>query len=480
MRYIRVLFIVLCGVLSAESSTDSMDFRDIFDSADSTKSTQPIESTESIDIKTAWHMVLDTSDALKAQELNTKRAEKLSLGSKLSFLPEINAKIAYLHLDKPIEASITQTNIPKSSLATLPPQMLPLLSSLGAPIHLVNQNVMIGALNIIYPLYVGGARYRAIKIADIAKKDAKEAYRLKTLATFEELVGIYYAEVLAKEVAEVLAQIKDGTALHYHNALDLEKSGQIAHIEVLGAQVADDKAQSKLKESKNALDIASLALQTALSKDNITSVSALAISDKSFESEEYYVARALEAYPALRSLELKIDSAKQAKKLAIAPFLPQVVGMGSYFFTDSQKSLLTQNIPTWYVGVMANVSILTSSARIQKYQAAKITQLELESLKAQAKKDLTLLVRKTYKQAVYARDEYHSLQSSIALARENLKLQQQAFKQGLATSAQVIDAQNTLQSALIEQKTICYKAIVALAKLLALSDDIESFYEFQH
>ena len=49
----------------------------------------------------------------------------------------------------------------------------------------------------------------------------------------------------------------------------------------------------------------------------------------------------------------------------------------------------------------------------------------------------------------------------------------------MATSAQVIDAQNMLQSALIEQKTIAYKAIIALAKLLALSDDIESFYQYQ-
>ena len=88
-------------------------------------------------------------------------------------------------------------------------------------------------------------------------------------------------------------------------------------------------------------------------------------------------------------------------------------------------------------------------------------------------------MRRTYKEALYAREEYLSLHSSIQLAQENLKLQQNAFKQGMATSAQVIDAQNMLQSALIEQKTIAYKAIIALAKLLALSDDIESFYQYQ-
>ena len=136
-------------------------------------------------------------------------------------------------------------------------------------------------------------------------------------------------------------------------------------------------------------------------------------------------------------------------------------------------------MPRWYVGVGVSMPILTPNARIQKYQASKLAQLELESLKAQATKDLTLLVRRTYKEAVYAREEYKNLYSSIQLAEENLKLQQNAFKQGMATSTQVIDAQNMLQSTLIEQKTIAYKAIVALAKLLVLSDEIETFYEYQ-
>lgn len=189
--------------------------------------------------------------------------------------------------------------------------------------------------------------------------------------------------------------------------------------------------------------------------------------------------KTLANYPALQSMDLKIESATQATKIARGAFLPQVVGMGSYIVTDKQDSLLIQAMPRWYVGVGVSMPILTPNARIQKYQASKLAQLELESLKAQATKDLTLLVRRTYKETVYAREEYKNLYSSIQLAEENLKLQQNAFKQGMATSTQVIDAQNMLQSALIEQKTIAYKAIVALAKLLVLSDEIETFYEYQ-
>ncbi|STP13265.1 outer membrane efflux protein [Helicobacter mustelae] len=93
---------------------------------------------------------------------------------------------------------------------------------------------------------------------------------------------------------------------------------------------------------------------------------------------------------------------------------------------------------------------------------------------------MEVLARKTYKEVTFAQQEYWSLDSSIKLAEENLKLQEEAFIQGLATSVQVTDARNLLASTLVEQKTIAYKYIVLLSKMMALSDDIALFYKIQY
>lgn len=432
------------------------------------------DSTTFIDIRSAWEIVVQNNDALKAQDYNLQRAQKLALGSKLSYLPEVSFSGAYMYFDKPMSHQLLTQN-----LSAIPPQLDSLLASLGKPITLLQRDVMIGAFNIIYPLYTGGVRTAGVQLAQIAQKDASLALRLKKLATFEEFINIYYGDVLAREIREVLAQDYEAAQLHYYNALNLQESGQIARIEVLSSQVASDKSKNKLHQAQNTYKSANLALQTALDSEHIEPSSRLVLSEKALKDEEYYVQKTLSSYPALQSMDLKIESATQATKIARGAFLPKVVGMGSYILTDRQDSLLIQALPTWYFGVGVSVPLITPNARIQKYQASKLAQLELESLKAQATKDLTLLVRRTYKEAVYAREEYQSLLSSIELAQENLKLQQNAFKQGMATSTQVIDAQNMLQSALIEQKTIAYKAIVALAKLLVLSDEIESFYQYQ-
>ncbi|WP_395149072.1 TolC family protein [uncultured Helicobacter sp.] len=433
------------------------------------------ETLEAIDVRSAWDIVVHNNDGLKAQDYNVQRAQKLALGSKLSYLPDVRFSGAYLYFDNAMNYQLTPPNIGSASI----PQLDSLLSAIGKPVTFLQRDVMIGALNIVYPLYTGGVRMAGIQLAEIAKKDAQFALELKKLATFEEFISLYYGDVLAHEIKDVFAQDYEATQLHYQNALNLQKSGQIARIEVLSSQVASDKSKNKLHQAQNASISANIALQTALDNKNITPSSKLILSQKPLQDEEYYVQKTLANYPALQSMNLKIESATQATKIARGAFLPQVVGMGSYIVTDKQDSLLIQAMPRWYVGVGVSMPILTPNARIQKYQASKLAQLELESLKAQATKDLTLLVRRTYKEAVYAREEYKNLYSSIQLAKENLKLQQNAFKQGMATSTQVIDAQNMLQSTLIEQKTIAYKAIVALAKLLVLSDEIETFYEYQ-
>ncbi len=434
-------------------------------------------TAEEVTFEQAYALLLETSDAIKAQDLSVDRAKKLALGAKLSFLPEINASVFYTHLDRKIQEQLPMdtSSIPPA----LSQQFAPLLSALNQPIVLLDQNIIIGALTMIYPLYTGGARIQGSKIAAIAHKDAKEALRLKKLSSFEELANVYYGAVLAENLAQVLAQSSQATKQHYANALALEKSGQIARVEVLAAQVAHDKSLNALSQAQNAATIASLTLNSTLSSQNLAPIDTLKLVEKPLPPESIFIQKTLASYPVLTSLDLKVQSAKEAKTLALAPFLPQIVGFGAVYANNANHALIMRAIPTWHIGVAANLSLITPKARIQHYQAAKLTQLEMQSLANQARKDITLLVKNTYKQALYAQEEYKSRISSINLAKENLKLQENAFKQGLATSMQVIDAQNALQNALIEQQTSAYKAIIALARLFALSDDIEGFYPYR-
>ncbi|BEG57632.1 Lipase-like protein [Helicobacter sp. NHP21005] len=457
-----------------------------------------------ITLKQAWGMVLANYDGIKAQDYAEKKAKKLSTAAKLSFLPEIDLSAFYAHLGKPVTISpfSGSDKAQIQNFATGLERFLgqPALAQMGGmavahgignmiggltqPFLFSKQNIVMGALSIIYPLYMGGERFYMTKLASLAHKESMEVSRLKKLSTFQELVKIYYGLVLNMEVDEVLKDVQAGHLKHYQNALKRLKAGQIAKVEALSAQVAYEKSKTKSMQADDALEVATLAFNTILSSQNIPVEKAhfaptahLNIRPKALPSLAFFEQETLSSYPVLRSLAIKQQSARQMTKLQVAKFLPHFNFFGAYLMKENNSTMMNM-IPEWFVGVGARLPILTPNGRIMHYQAAKIDELQTSALQSQAKKDMELLVHKTYLQCQALLKEYKSLDTSVELAKENLKLQEEAFNQGMATNAMVVDARNSLAGILVEQKTHAYKYISALVDLMVLSGHTDLFYDF--
>ena len=159
-------------------------------------------------------------------------------------------------------------------------------------------------------------------------------------------------------------------------------------------------------------------------------------------------------------------------------YLPEVFLFGSYNLYE-QDTLAADLNPDWMVGVGVKIPITTRTGRSGKLKAAKSTIIELEHLTTQAIQDLKLLVEKTWREASTALEEYNGLKSSLALARENIRMRDIAFAQGLSTSLEVVDAKLFLVSVKIQRQAAAYQYIVSLARLLALSDQMASFSNYQ-
>ncbi|RDU72950.1 TolC family protein [Helicobacter aurati] len=441
------------------------------------------ESTHPFSIQEAWQQVLATHEGVRSEMLNTQKADKLALASKLSFLPEISLSALYLHLDKKLELDVIHDRAAlqqiQANIGNTNPILSNILTTISTPITLMQQDAVLGALNIIYPIYTGGKRWYGSKIANVLAKDSREALRLRELATFEELVGIYYAVVLHKEILKVSEEMEQGALIHYQNANKLYKLGQIAQIELLTAQVAYDKAKNVTLAARNTLEVSQLALDSILNSTHVVPTSSLSLENYTLQNKQYYIDSALQSYPALRIAANNKQIAEYKKHIAFGNFMPKLIAFGSFIATDN-RSRLEQIAPNWFMGIGANWSILSPDGKIQKYQIAKIEQLHATALESQAIKDIELLVAKSYKQVIFTHQEYNSLNSSILLAKENLRLQEKAFLQGIATSTQVNDARNALLSSLTQQQSIAYKEILYLAKLMALHGDITKFFTIVH
>lgn len=438
---------------------------------------------ENLSFSNAWQLVLANNHSIKASSIAVQKSEKLNEANTMLYLPKIDLNVSYAYLGDPVslDAGMALKDATQNLSNPIVQDAVNKLASHLTPLELSNQNVVMASVKILYPLYAGGAIKSANELGKLALKDAKEALRLKTLSTFEKLAGIYYGVVLNQAVLKTLQEVENGHKLHLENAKKLQQAGQIAKIEVLSAQVAYNRAKNDTLKAKDSLEVAQLALQTILSDEKATyqPSAKLGIDSKSkIPSLPRLLNQTLDSYPLLNQVKIKEEQAQEALKLVRSKFIPHFALFGSYTY-HRQNSILGSSMPSWYVGIGMTMPLLDNTGSYQKFQASKIAQLEVSQIKAQAIKDISLLVEKTYKEALQAKEFYFVLNSSIQLAEENLKLQEQAFKQGMGTSAKVVDARNLLSKAKIEQQSIAYKYILSIAKLMALSDQIQNFEQYQ-
>lgn len=470
---------------SVESSADLRDSTKSESSAlDSLTIIKEIDKHHTtLRIRDAYEKVLQNNDSLKASQSAVQKAQKLKTGAYMLFAPEIDIVGNYTFMEK------TSIEIPPINL----PQAMG-----GIPINIPSMDLhknhfAFGIINAVYPIYTGGKRLSALKLSKLNVQDSELLMQLNKINLFEKLVKSYFGVKLSYDVHKTLKDGELGALAHLNNAKKLQENGQIAKIEFLGAKVEYDKAKNKTHEARDALDIALLAFKTILQDENLANSVELSESgeiinltltselvtalDAQLKPLQYYKDTAISAYPALKSLEVKKLQTKELTEIEFGNFLPTIGLYGGYVI-KANNTMLNRAIPSWFLGITAKVSLISTSGRIFKYQASKIAQNEVDYLHRQAKSDILLLIETTYKEVLSAKESYKNHSSTIELATENLNLQEKAFINGMASTVQVSDARNQLSLAKIDAQNSQYAYAIALAKLYAITNDMESFWAF--
>ena len=343
---------------------------------------------------------------------------------------------------------------------------------------LTERDIFTSSIRAIWPIYTGG---RINAVQGVAKAQFDEAgylLSMKQLEKFDDLVKYYFAVVLSEEVFKTRVEVEQGLQKHYNNALKLEEQGQINKLERLQAQVSLDKSRIERKKSLRDAQIAQVALARLLkSKEKVLPTTSLFIND-SLPELSLYINKSLADFPALKVLDAKQKQANGLIQVEEGKYYPEVYLYGNYNLYE-EDNLASQIAPDWEIGVGVKVPILDSSGRSGKTKAAHSSVLQIKYLKAQAVEDLSILVEKSYREANQSLEEYQGLASSLSLADENLRLRNKAFKQGISTSVDVVDAQLFVASIKTQRLVAAYQYVLSLSKLLTLSVDIDNFKHYQ-
>jgi outer membrane protein TolC len=425
----------------------------------------------------AWQQLLQVSDKLQASTEEVNRAEAEKDASDDLDLPSLSINGSYTRLDKPIELDLRDLN-PLASLdpAALPPALGGALASIPGSLFVTpftEQEIFRSSLQAMWPIYTGGriSAAQGIQAAHVAEKE--QQHQLSTRELFLQLVERYYAVSVSHSLANTKQQLTLSLAEHADHAFKLEQQGQIAKVERLNAQVALENAKVDYASARRQLEMTQIALSRMLHEQAVDTSSPLFMVANS-PSLPQLNRLTLSQHPALKLLEAKERQAQGLIDVEKGSYYPTVFLYGNYTLYEDD-SLLSKVEPDWMVGVGVKIPLLSRDGRSGKVEAAKSALLQARHTKAQTQQDLSLLLDQSYRQLLQAQEEVASLHISLTLAQENKRLRDLAFSQGLSTSIEKVDAELKLSAVQTQQLAARYRYVLAYAKLMAISGQLDEF-----
>ncbi len=296
----------------------------------------------------------------------------------------------------------------------------------------------------------GVADYRRTRAAEAVARARSEIAARGLVLT---VVQNYYRFIVAQRKHET-AQRAAAQGQHFLDISQrLEQGGEVAHSDVIRAQIQFQQQQRDLQESELEMNRSRLELAVVIFPDfneNFSLVDDLQTPETLPSFPEIQTAAGRQN-PQLQAAVGALEEARQEVGAAWSGFMPSLrfdyfYGIDANHFATRQfdpasqlsvpnlgyAATATLQLPVWNWG--ANRSKLKQASLVREQAQVELTF---------AQRQLLANLRTLYDEARTARSELDSLNQSAELAAEGLRLTTLRYQAGEATVLEVVDSQNT-------------------------------------
>ena len=418
------------------------------------------------------------SAALKAADAEVQMARRERQRVNALWWPHLQAEGAYMHLSEKVEArqplsyytdplkADVQRIVPGEQLVT---GLLDRVGDYTFTFPLLPQDIASVGLTAEWVAFSGGKRYYADRVARRVVDMAQISSERVASAEQVLLVERYYGLVLARHTTEVCHQRYEAMQRHYADALRMEQVGLIDKAARLATQVAMEEARREWHHAGSVEQVRQTALKELIGLSGndaeIVPTSPLLVSEE-LPSEQVFMESMLQDNPTLASLSLEEQMAGDKLRIDLGGYLPEVALFGKQ--TLWAHGLPSNLMPRTVVGVGFAWNLFDGLDRERKVAQTRLAQQTLAWSREEAEADLKVLVSELYATLQRTRDDIRVLDSTITLSEELLRMRRAAFAEGMATSTELIDAENSLATAHLARLTAQYAYQVAWANLQAV------------
>ena len=342
---------------------------------------------------------------------------------------------------------------------------------------LLQQNLTSIDATISWPIFTGGKRLYASRIGN-RMVDIAQVGQAETRALLQtELVETYYALQLANKILEVKEQTYQSLQQHYDHAMKMEANGLITKAERLFAEVNRQEAKREWEAAKQERDVAHRALCSLLDiqkEVDILPISPLFVTENLPDSL-YFKSLIPSTNYAMNRIRLEESIVENRLRISKSAYFPSIALLG-------KQTLYAHNVPRnlmprTLIGIGFTWNLFDGLNREADVRVSRLAQETIALEKEKVKNTLDVMVQKLYSQMKEAEEEVSTLQTTIAMSEELLRIRRKSFEEGMATSTEVVDAEVMLSNVRIAMLLAHYQFDVSLASLCSVCGVPELFWK---
>lgn len=453
----------------------------------------PAVAQQNMSFSKAMNVMFENNSMVKSEQYNVDMAYNELRATRGLALPKIDLIGGYTLMQSDIDMDlggskgvITESlkdainqgvtnGIISSDLASLLTQGLSPITSMDWRYTLQKRSFGVVGATLTLPIYMGGRINIANRAARIALSAASYSLDATKSMLLTELVERYYGVIVARRACAVRQDVVDAIKRHLVDAEAMEEEGIVAHSVVVYAQYKLAEAERDLHDAINKVKVAEAALNTTVGiEQSINPIDRIFICNN-IHNIDYYSDMAIALNPILCELRHGKQLSEEGVKLARAAMLPEIVAMGAGAIYSYQ---LSNMIPRWSIGVGVRIPLFDGLGKEYRYIASKSSVKSIKEEVENAQSNIILLVEKEYYNLENTISNISATRRAINFAESYYNSALEGFREGVVSSADLMDACTELAATKVEYLNAAYENTLTLARLLEASGLSDTFIQY--
>jgi outer membrane protein len=302
------------------------------------------------------------------------------------------------------------------------------------------------------PLFTGGGLIANYQAAKIGEDSAQMEETAKKQDVVQEVKIAYYNILRAQKILDTSRQSVEMLTAHRNSAENYFKVGMIPKNDLLHSEVELANGRQSLVKAQNAVELAKVRFNTVLKRKiyaPVEIVDVLVYQPFEQQLDECFEV-ALKNRPELKIATLKAAQAGKLVRVAQSEYLPTLNLIGNYTRFGDNPSVSGsdyKDAESWYVMGVASWNFWEWGKTKFRVEASRARENQALDAAKELNDQIALEIKNAYLMLQEAEKQIAVSKQVIEQAEENFRIAEERYKERIATSTEVLDAQTLLTKA---------------------------------